>query len=257
MEHRQRIGGNDQRGGFARGRNQVRLWRQSALAVQNDPARGARAWGAGRQHRVVRQSGADAHDNSVHAAAQLVDQPAGSLAADPFRISRARGDFAVQRHGPLGVDVGFARGQQFQVGRIELPRIGLTNPRVHGDAGSAQARGPLAGHLGKRVFHGRHHPADARLDDGLGAGRRFALMAARFQRDIKRAATGRLTRLVESVDFRVRFAKALVPAFAGHGLPADDDRSHQRVGFHVTAAALGQEQGPLHHFFIVGHDVNL
>lgn len=42
------------------------------------------------------------------------------------------------------------------------------------------------------------------------------------------------------MDFRVRLAETLMPAFADHPAVAHDDGAHQRIRLDVPATALGQ-----------------
>src|SRR5260370_736495 len=65
------------------------------MAVENHPARRARAGRARGQNWIVRQGGADADEDAVHAATQLVDAPARVFVADPPGVAGLAGDPAV------------------------------------------------------------------------------------------------------------------------------------------------------------------
>ncbi len=151
----------NQRRNITRRPRQRRAGRKTTLTIQNDADGGARSRRARRQLRVVGQGRAGADDHRVHPAAQRVRPAARRLVADPFRVAAPRGDLAVERHGPFGVDVGLSGRQQRQVGRVEPPRRRLAQSELDRDAGLTQPVGPLAGHRRKRIAHGGDHARHA------------------------------------------------------------------------------------------------
>ena len=80
---------------------------------------------------------------------------------------------------------------EFQIGGVELSRLGFEQAHVDRDSGAPQLGNALAGHLGKRILLGHDDARHAGRDQGLGAGPRLALMAAGFERDKGRGAAGR------------------------------------------------------------------
>jgi hypothetical protein len=71
-------------------------------------------------------------------------------------------------------------------------RLIRSEPGFDLNAALAQLGMSLAGDLRVWVLDRRHDAGYPRADDGIDAGRRFALMRARFERYIERAATGGL-----------------------------------------------------------------
>jgi len=94
---------------------------------------------------------------------------------------------------------------------------------LDGDAGGAQLGMALAAHARIGILDRRDDPGDAGLDDGLGAGRRAAVVGTRLQRDIHRRAAGRLAGPIECHALGMR-----APAGMGHAAP-DDERARGRV----------------------------
>ncbi len=90
----------------------------------------------------------------------------------------------------------------------------------------------------ERIFHGDHDPSDAGDDQRLRAGRRFALVAAWFERDIYgRAPKRSLVDLLQRDNLGVWAAKLLVPTLADDLAVADDHAADHRVGLDGTLAA--------------------
>ena len=77
------------------------------------------------------------------------------------------------------------------------PRLG--GPWADGDRdpGRAQPGVALPRHLGVRVRDRRDDPGDAGLDDGVGAGRRFAEVRAGLKGHVERRPARRLTRALD------------------------------------------------------------
>src|SRR5689334_11051321 len=72
------------------------------------------------------------------------------------------------------------------------------------NSGATQQGMPAPRNFGIGVLHRRDHPRNSRRNHGLGAGRRFAVMRARFERDIERGAPRILTGAAQGFDFGVR-----------------------------------------------------
>src|SRR5215204_461618 len=90
---------DDRQGELGRAAHELRVERQPALGVEDDPARLARDAGDPRvELRVVGQRGADPDDDGVALGAPVMRQQARLLAGDPLRVAGARGDLAVERH---------------------------------------------------------------------------------------------------------------------------------------------------------------
>ena len=86
-------------------------FRQLARGTEHDPGGDPRAGRPGGQERVVGDHRSAADDHRIDPAPQRVNRRPRLLAADPLRIPGPGGELAVERHGPLGVDVRAAGGQ--------------------------------------------------------------------------------------------------------------------------------------------------
>jgi len=168
------------------------------------------------------------------------------LVADPFGIAGARANFAVERHGPLGVNVWASCGEQCQIGIVEPTCFGFAKTNIYGDTRTLQLSGALAGDLGKRIGHRGNDTLDSGMNNRSGARRRFALVAAWLQRDEQRRPAGRFAGGIQGVDFRMGFTKALMPALPHNLAIADNHCPDQGVRFHITAATFRQIQGTQH-----------
>ena len=79
-------------------------------------------------------------------------------------------------------------------------------------------------------------------------------MATRLKRHVQGRASGRLAGLSERVDLGMGFAEALMPSFAYGPIFLNDNRSDQRIRFHIAAALVGQIEGAGHpHVVAVVH----
>src|SRR5207244_10637328 len=123
-----------------------------------------------------------------------------------------------------------------------------------GSAPLADPSGYLPRDLGERIRHGRHNSPDAGSNDRLRARRSFPLMATRLKRHVQGRASGRLARLSERVDLGMGFSEALMPSFAYGPIFLNDNRSDQRIRFHIAAALVRQIEGAGHpHVVAVVH----
>ncbi len=216
------------------------------MAVHDDPRSHARSGRPRRQQRVVQFRRPPPDQNRIHAASQLMDATARGFAGDPLAAAGPGRELAVQRHGPLGENPRASAVNQLQVGGVQLPRFLLQQPPFHLDAGLLQFRDAASSHLGKRVLVRHHDPAHGGPDQGSGAGRRLAVMAARFERHVQRRAGGGGARGGEGFDFGVRTAEPRVPAFANDPLALGDHTADQRIRLDGALAAEGQFQGAGH-----------
>ena len=151
------------------------------------------------------------------------------------------------------MDIGSAPGEQRQIRRVEPTRRGFAQSDLDRNARGAQKRGPLAGHLRKRIAHGGDDAPHAGPQHGISARRRLAVMAARFERDVERGTLSGSTGFGQRVDLGVRFAVLAMPAGADKFLVAHHDGADERIRLDGTAAALGQCEGLPHPGFVGRH----
>ena len=113
-------------------------------------------------------------------------------AGDPPAVARRRGRLAVEGHGPLGGDVGQPGRQPLEVRGVELGRglrrlAGPTSTRCPAARRIASPPPSTLGNGSRIAATTRAMPA---AEDRVGARRRLAVVAARFERDVERRTTG-------------------------------------------------------------------
>lgn len=204
------------------------------------------------QPGIVRPEGAPAHQHGPAAQsqtrAQFLHFMAGCLAADPLGLAVACGDPSVQGGGHLQNDIGPVRALPDQKICHQIAAFRFADRAEHFHSGIAQA-GRAARGLGIGVRQAHDHPADARVQDGLGAGRRLALVVAGFQRDHQGAAFGvhaPRRRVFQAIHLGVVLSRLMVPAARHNPAVAQQHRPHRGVGAGLPAALFGQGYGLAH-----------
>ena len=154
---------------------------------------------------LLRRAVAD-HDG-VHAAAQLLDHCSRGFAGNPAAVAGASGNFSVERHGPFGDHPRPAGCHQFQIRRVESSRLGFHQADFDRNSrgSSAAIPRPLTASNGSRCA--AHHAGNSGGNQRIGARRRFAMVATRFQRDVGRRPFGSRSRHSQGFDLRVRAAE--------------------------------------------------
>ena len=134
----------------------------------------------------------------------------------------------------------------FEEARVQRPRFTFEHAAAHFNPGVSQTIEAAAGNFRVGVLHGRHHPRHAGMAQAVGTGRSVAMVAARFQRDVSRGATGQLARRTQGVDFGVGFTRAHVPAFADNLSVTHYHATDSRVGMGRIQAVARQFDGTRH-----------
>ena len=83
-------------------------------------------------------------------------------------------------------------------------------------------------------------------DDGVGAGRRLAVMRARLERDVERGAARRLAGAAPALRLGMRPPAGLGPAAADDDAVLDDDRADRGIGPGLAEPAPPQRQRQRH-----------
>ena len=121
-----------------------------------------------------------ADDDRIHLATQLVDAGAGSFTAYPFGLAGMRGDLAVERHGPFGMNHGKAcLSPEFEVGCVYAPSSGPPDADFDIDPRSSESCRSFACNLGEGIEHGGND------SDGCPLGVRHLCMEAFCRGDSK------------------------------------------------------------------------
>ncbi|CRM03158.1 hypothetical protein [Pseudomonas sp. 31 E 6] len=128
----------------------------------------------------------------------------------------------------------------FEKPRVQRPRLSFQHAAANLDPGLGQTLHAAPRHFRVRVLHAGHHARDAGTHQRIGAGRRVAVVAARFERHVHRGATGLVTGGAQGVGFGMRFAGAFVPTFTDHLPIAHDHAAHSRVGVSGVQAVARQ-----------------
>ena len=89
------------------------------------------------------------------------------------------------------------------------------------------------------IIRAHHHAGDPRFPDGVGAGRRPSLVAARLERHVQRGAV-QIPAFSgpDRLHLRVRCAKCPVKALADDLRITPDNRPDDRVGTHLPPPLL-------------------
>jgi hypothetical protein len=224
---------------------------QPGLGIEHDSHEGARAGGPRREERVVGEYGADADEDRVDAAAEVVHDPTRCSGRQPAVFLRSRGQGAIEAHRPLGDHPRAAPLHERAKGGGEPRCLPLQQANLDRQAGSLERRDATPRHRRKGIAGGDHHAADAGRDHGVGAGGRLAVMAAGLERDKQRRSAAASPRSLERHDLGMRSAEGRMPAFADDPLVAGriasrHHRADHRIGLNAALSATGQFQGARH-----------
>ena len=235
----------DENGDFMSCLHEPAIQRQQRLAVENDPGRGSGAgWPRG-ELGIVGQHCSDPHQDRVHPAPELVDEGAGTGRGDPLAVTRSDSGLAVKGHRPLGRDIGEAGGNALQVRRIELGRRASLEPEIDRNPGRTEDRQAATVHAGKRITDCGDDFRNPGLEDRVGTGRRFAVVAARFERHVEGCAPG-LGGILKGHDLGVRASEAGMMAQPDDPTLADQDRANHGIGLDGPSSSFRLGQGQIH-----------
>lgn len=138
---------------------------------------------------------------------------------------------------------------------IEFGRGARAHAAQHLDAGRAQTCRAGAGHARIRIVHRVHHARHAGRDQGFAAGRRAAVMVARFETHVG----GRTARVVagpgQRIGLGMRPTGATVMALRQHHAVFHQHAADARIGRGGILAERGERHGARHEMFVVvsGH----
>ena len=119
--------------------------------------------------------------------------------------------------------------EEDRVERVALPTHKVLH---HRDAVLPQHPHAFSGDQRVGVARTDHDAADPVLNDRQRAGRLFAVVAARLQRDIDRRAFRRLRERPQRVPLRVQFSVLVMPSLRDHAAALPDDGADHRIGVH-------------------------
>ena len=158
--------------------------------------------------------------DGVRGGAQLVDAPPRVLAR--HAAAAGDGDTAVDGDGRLVGDERAAKGLP-DPPRLVLPARREIVEQLDLDAGGAKTLEAAAVDDRIRIAGADHDAGDSRGDDGVGAGRRAAVMRARLERHVEGRAACRVSGLLKGDRLGVADSLVLVPPLADDLAVARDD----------------------------------
>ena len=171
---------------------------------------------------------------------------AGRFTGDPLARAVGQCRAAIQAHGEFDAHPGQSLFHALHEPDVEFSSLVLHEPRLNGDASPQQRVSALPAHARVGVLNGKHDARDTRFDQGIGAGRCAAMMAAGLEGDIRRCAGDGLLRRAKCHNFGMRLARALVATFANDAIALGDNTSNPRIGMGCIQASLGESQCPRH-----------
>src|SRR5262249_26069220 len=148
----------------------------------------------------------------------------GGFTGDPFRFSRGRGNFAVERHGRLDRDERCAADNPVIERFVKTIHFLREHPGDNLNARPLQDAEPAPGVRRVRVGRRDYNPRDARVDEGIRAWWGPAMSGTRLQRHIKGCApwvVAPTDGVAQRFDFGVRSSRALVPPLPYHLVAPD------------------------------------
>ncbi len=232
---------NRRRAGFG---EEPRRRRDAQLPVDDDPHRRAPAEPiepAG-ELRVVGEHGADANHDRIVPGAQQMRPGARRRSGNPAALAPRHRDPPVERGRELHRDERPAPPYPAEKPGIDLGRRIGAEPDFGRDPGGAQPLDPAAADARIRVFDRGDDPPDPGFDQRLGARRRLAPVAARFEADIGGGAAGAGAGAGQRLGLGVRPAARLGPAAADDASFVDQNAADRRVGPSIAEAAPGEPQ---------------
>ena len=132
------------------------------------------------------------------------------------------------------------------VAGVRPPRLLGANADLDDDAGFGQTPMPGAGDLGIGIDQCRDDARDAGGDDGVGTGRRLAVMGAWLERDIERRPARGGAGAAESLGLGVGPATGLGPATADNHTVPGDHCADGRIGPGAPEPAPTQRERERH-----------
>ena len=179
------------------------------------------------------------------------------LAGDRDRLAAGRAGFAVGRDCELEHDVRAAVAHAADVAGMVAARLVGADADLDDNAGRAQPRMAGAGDFGIGIFERGDDARNSGGDDGIGAGRRFAVMRAGLERDVERRAARRGAGAAQRLDLGMRPAAGLSPAAADDDAVLDDDGADGGIGPGAAKPAPAERKRERHEAPIFRQSVQL
>jgi len=199
-----------------------------------------------RQARIVREHRAAARQDRRTARAPQLHIRARRCAGDPLRRAIGQSGASVQTHRQLDANPWPAALDAAEETAVEFARSVAHQAGLHGNASAEQSAQAFAGNPGIRIVARCNDSCDARRDQRVGARRRAAEVRARLQRHVDRRSARARAGVAQRKNFGMRFARALVPAFADDGFSVGNDAADARIRLCAVQAAFGQAQRARH-----------
>ena len=232
----------------ARAGDQARPGRRTQRAVQHDPTGLPVALLDAHVHRrIIGEHRTDAGEHRAAAGPQVLHIVACRIGGDPAALAIGQRGAPIQTHRKFDAHERPARAHALDESAVELPRRLGHEPAGDIDTRLAQAllAGPADARVGvpQRIDHAR----DTGANQGLGAGRRTAVMTAGLQAHVggrtPRTRAGRRQR----IGFGMRGSGTFVPALAHDLAAVDQHTADARVGVSRIEAAPRERQRARHH----------
>ncbi len=202
--------------------------------------------GPHRESTVIRQDGSHAGDDRTALGPQPLHILPRRRTGNPLTLTGSHGRAAIQGHGQLGPHPTPAAGHAGDEPWNHPPRLGLQQPALHLDTGSAQLVQSIPGHPGIGILHGGHHPAHSRLNQRIGAGPGPAMVTAGLQGHVGGSADG-IPGPAQRLDLGMVLTRRPGETLPDHMLVPRQHTAHVGVGHGGITPPARQLQGARHH----------
>ena len=221
------------------------------MGVADHPDRVPSPGQAAGQQGVVRQHRPHPRHDGGAGIALFLDMGTGLLPRHPFGCSGTGRDFPIHGHGVFHHHKGALGPDVVEKDLVQFVTFVPEDALHHFHAVLPQDSDALARHKGIGVPGARRHPAYARLQNGVGAGRLAPVVTAGLQGDVHIPAPGVLRAGGQRVALRMGLAALLVPTLADDPPVLHHHRPHHGVGRGPAPAPLRQLQSQAHIVLIV------
>ena len=214
---------------------------QAASPIQDDPDRGLplKTGQAASQRRIIQERRAASHEDRIMDGTKPMPGRARMIACDPLAFACSCRYLAIQRGCQFKRDHRPFLGHMHQEASIQRLGFCLHQANIDLNTSLAELIDSTAIHSGKWIHRRNHDPPNASMDQGHGARRRPAIMAAGLQCDVSRRTERKGASTVQGLDLGMMARRWLGPTAPNDLAVPGNDAADRRIGPGSTKTALG------------------